>query len=269
MPDNWVRSTALKDFVRSVEQWLVPPPQAHDRADFRLLFFPYAGGGASVFRGWQSYFPSSIQVHAIQYPGRESRWGEAGYYTLYQLVSALGEWLTASVDRRWALAGHSLGGMIAFELTSMLVRRGGPVPEHVFLSAVSAPQFKKSSIIHNLPEEQFLREIRSYGGLPPEISRDPEYLNLFVPILKNDLRLYEEHVFTPGAPLPVPVTVLGGLEDPKVSPRDLLGWAAHTQYPLASRFFTGKHFFLFEHVAAISRIMAATLRQGSRGREAV
>jgi surfactin synthase thioesterase subunit len=262
---NRVKGVSLPNRPSSVEHWLVPPPRAHDRGNLRLLFFPYAGGGASAFRGWQSYFPGSIQVHAIQYPGRESRWGEPGCYTLYQLVSALGELLTASMDRCCALAGHSLGGMVAFELTRMLVRRGGPVPEHLFLSAVCAPQLKKPAMIHHLPEEQFLLEIRSYGGLPPEICRDREYVKLFLPILKNDLRLYEEHVFTPGTPLPVPVTVLGGLEDPKVSPRDLLAWAAHTQHPLTSRFFTGRHFFLFEHAAEISQIIQATLRHARRG----
>src|SRR5262249_60295750 len=51
-----------KDFIHSR-----PQPSV------RLFCFPYAGGGATVFRKWQDDMPGTIQVCPIQLPGRERR----------------------------------------------------------------------------------------------------------------------------------------------------------------------------------------------------
>ncbi len=47
--------------------------QSSPQARFRLFCFPYAGGGASIFRGWPRELPSWIEVFGIQLPGRENR----------------------------------------------------------------------------------------------------------------------------------------------------------------------------------------------------
>ncbi len=49
-----------------------PNPQAR----FRLFCFPYAGGGASLFRHWANRLPSEIEVYAVQLSGREDRLAE-------------------------------------------------------------------------------------------------------------------------------------------------------------------------------------------------
>jgi hypothetical protein len=40
---------------------------------FRLFCFPYAGGGAGMFRDWSSEMPPTMEVGAIRLPGRERR----------------------------------------------------------------------------------------------------------------------------------------------------------------------------------------------------
>ena len=37
-----------------------------------LIMFPYAGGGAFIFRKWENYF-EDIKLYAVQYPGREGK----------------------------------------------------------------------------------------------------------------------------------------------------------------------------------------------------
>lgn len=36
----------------------------------RLFCFPYAGGGASIYRLWGSLLPSDVELYAIELPGR-------------------------------------------------------------------------------------------------------------------------------------------------------------------------------------------------------
>ena len=50
----------------------VPNPNAK----LRLFCFPYAGGGASIYRGWPDELPHEIEVCAVQLPGRETRMHE-------------------------------------------------------------------------------------------------------------------------------------------------------------------------------------------------
>ena len=50
----------------------------------RLFVFPYAGGGASVFRNWQKEF-KDINVFAAQYPGREDRIAEDPIKNFHEL----------------------------------------------------------------------------------------------------------------------------------------------------------------------------------------
>ncbi|HKD74923.1 MAG TPA: thioesterase domain-containing protein, partial [Ktedonobacterales bacterium] len=66
--------------------WPKPNPQAR----VRLFCFPYAGGGASLFRAWPDELSRDIEVCAIQPPGRENRFREPRYTSLSSLVPDLG-----------------------------------------------------------------------------------------------------------------------------------------------------------------------------------
>ena len=42
----------------------------------RLLLFPFAGGSAVAYRGWEEVFPSSVDVCAFELRGRGTRLDE-------------------------------------------------------------------------------------------------------------------------------------------------------------------------------------------------
>ena len=57
---------------RLVEPWILrPKPQS--AAALRLFCFPYAGGGAAIYRGWPDGLPGTIDVCAVALPGRGGR----------------------------------------------------------------------------------------------------------------------------------------------------------------------------------------------------
>src|SRR5215213_9001369 len=143
------------------EHWLAyvsPRP----RASVRLFCFPYAGGGASVFRGWAEGLPEAVEVCPVQLPGRETRFLEPAYTRLPALVEALAESLTPHLDRPFVFFGHSLGALVAFELARRLRRDGGPGPDRLFASGCGAPQARGGggSMIHTRPADEFWDEVR-------------------------------------------------------------------------------------------------------------
>src|SRR5262245_59846619 len=86
--------------------------KTNPHARLRLFCFPNAGGGASVFRGWQEALPFA-QVCPVQLPGRETRLGEAPFTRPEPLVQALAEGLRPALAGPFAFLGHSMGAMLA------------------------------------------------------------------------------------------------------------------------------------------------------------
>ena len=145
----------------------------------------------------------------------------------------------------YALLGHSLGGIVAFEVTRLLVRSGGPLPTRLFVFAVRAPQLARREQIHDLPEDEFMDKVVRFGGMPDEVLESEDLLSLVLPVVRNDIKLIEEHECS-GPPLPVPISAFGGLQDDAVPAADLMAWAAGTTKSFRCRFYPGGHFFLHD-----------------------
>src|SRR5579863_10285259 len=98
-----------------------PSLEAASSAGLRLFCFPFAGGGASFFRGWRAVLGPGIQVAAAALPGREARSAEAPIDSFDALVDALAAALRPHLSGRpFAFFGHSMGAPLAFELARRL-----------------------------------------------------------------------------------------------------------------------------------------------------
>lgn len=222
--------------------WIVRKPRP--RAKVRLFCFPYAGGGASIFRAWPDALPH-LDICAIQPPGRENRMRDAAFTRLDPLVDAAVEAITPLLDQPYAFFGYSLGSFVAFEAARRLRARGARLPERLFLGACPAPQVvRRKPPIHELPEAELIREVRSYQGTPPEVLEHEELMEMLLPILRADFGVYETYASRPEPPLDVPLSVLGGLTDEDATRADLDAWREHTTKAFVLRMFPGNHFFL-------------------------
>src|SRR4051812_31478918 len=74
--------------VTAVNNWFFSP-KPNPAARLRLFCFPYAGGGAQVFRNWANHLPADVEVCLAQLPGRGSRMREAPHTRLLPLVETI------------------------------------------------------------------------------------------------------------------------------------------------------------------------------------
>ena len=214
-------------------------------AKVRLFCFPYAGGGASVYRGWGECLPGLVEVCPVQLPGRETRFREPPFARLPLLVEALASALRPYLDRPFAFFGPSLGALVAFELARRLHRETGMQPVCLFVSGCGAAQTRsRETSTHKLPAAEFREELRRLDGTPPEVLENDELMDLLLPTLRADFALCETYAYSPGPPLDCPVSALGGLGDDTVSPQDLDAWREQTTGPFRLRMLAGNHFFL-------------------------
>src|SRR5690606_13046892 len=112
---------------------------AVDGARLRLVCFPYAGGGISIFRAWPSALPAGIEVCSIELPGRDTRIAHPPLTSLPALVQEVRSTFDTLLDAPFTLFGHSMGALLAFELTRSLRRDGLPLPAALFVSGHRAP----------------------------------------------------------------------------------------------------------------------------------
>lgn len=222
--------------------WIVRKARPGTR--LRLFCFPYSGAGASAFRGWGDAMPS-LDVCAVQAPGRESRLREPPFAAMEPMVTEIVKAIRPMLDQPFAFFGHSLGGFVAFETARALRREGAPMPRHLFVSGVPAPHLHVvDEPIHGYPDPELMTELRRYQGTPEDVLENDELMMLLLPLLRADFTIYETYRPAPEPPLDLPITALGGLEDDDASREELDGWRAHTTKGLVLRMFPGNHFFV-------------------------
>jgi len=239
--------------------WLSCPrrnPQAH----VRLFCFPYAGGNAQIYRAWPSSLPPVAEVHMVHLPGRGTRVLETPFTRLGPLVEEAAEALLPLLDKPFAFFGHSMGALIGFELARLLREAHGLTPAQLWVSGRRAPQVREDEPpTHDLPEPEFIEELRRLNGTPQEALEHPELLQLIIPLLRADFSVCETYDYRQSPPLDCPITAYGGLEDKDVSREQLEAWREQTISSFKLRMLPGDHFFLHSAHALLMEALSQEL----------
>lgn len=231
-------------------------------ARVRLFCFPYAGGGALIYRSWQEGFPPSIEVCPVQLPGRGERMSERPFSRIEPLVEAAAEALLPFFDRPFAFFGHSMGAAIGYELAHLLRREKASTPIHLFASGHSAPHIRNRPVItYDLPDDEFIKELRTLQGTPEDVFQHPELLDLMIPLLRADFEVSETYSGSDHPPLDCPITAFGGREDTEVGPEKIEAWGEHTNGVFSSHILPSGHFFIHTEQPAIVRAVVRDLNK--------
>lgn len=237
--------------------WLRFFPARRPRARVLLAAAPHAGGGASAFASWSARLPGWLDLCALAAPGRESRLDEPPCRSVGELADAAAAQL-ARLDVPIALFGHSLGSWVAYEIAHRLVAAGRP-PVHLFAAAARPPH-----ILRETPrfdgDVGLLAYLSDLEGMPIDVVRDRELLELYLPIIRADLELARDYLHPSRAPLPVRTTVLCGSEDSSV-PRDTAArWRDLVTEDVALLTMPGSHFFVRHSRDALIATLIRLLR---------
>jgi len=236
-------------------------PKPNPQAKVRLFCFPYAGGGASAFRTWSNSLPDTVEVCPVELPGRGRQIKSVLFTQLKPLVSAIASILIPYLDKPFAFYGHSMGGLISFELTRLLRSEYGLTPFHLFISGRRAPQLPSTKPpIYALSEHELLAKLRRFDGTPNAVLEDPELLQLFLPILRADFAVVDTYVYNHEPPLNCPISVFGGLQDQEATHNELQAWLEQTTASFSLQMFNGGHFFINSEQAALLENIAQELQ---------
>ena len=224
-----------------------------------LFCIPHAGGGASAFRGWQAALAPLVRVQVLQLPGREGRFREPPLLDLQDVLRDLQHAAAPNLSEPFALFGHSMGALLAFELTH-LFRDAGREPAHLFVSACRAPQFPQlETPCCSLSDPQFVAEVmQRYGGIPEAVLADAGFMAAILPALRADFNIVERYRLPARPPLACPISAFGGRQDTATPQSAVAAWVHRTAGPFHLEMFDDGHFYLqSKRSVLVSRILAA------------
>jgi acyl transferase domain-containing protein/surfactin synthase thioesterase subunit len=255
------------------------------RAEFDLVCFPYAGGGASVFRDWAADLPASIALSAIQLPGRGVRLHETPHTRLASLLDELVPAL-ASLTRPTVFFGHCMGALVMSEVARRLMA-SGKAPLHLFVSASPAPQryavprlqpatrryvnasqLADSALVpvHQLDDAQLFEVLRFLNFAPTRALLDsPELAASILPTVRADFAVCDTYAYDARLGLlDMPISIFGGTEDPFATEAEVSAWRAETRARSTLQIRPGDHYFLVEERRFITDHISAVLATAQR-----
>jgi surfactin synthase thioesterase subunit len=262
-PGNWIaeRHDVMSGAKVSSSSWLACR-RPRRSPTLRLLTIPPAGSGPGVYADWGEALPDGIEVWSVVAPGREVRYGEPVPPRLQDHVDDIAVAIQLLSNVPFAVFGHSMGAVVAFELARHLARKGRKPPEQLFLSGARGFSLPRNrELEHVLSDHALADAVRlHYGGFPAEVEAHADLLALALTALRADLAALESHQRLPGPLLSIPIAVLGGSADPSVSVEDLRAWAAETSGAFTLKVFSGNHRYLESQRPAVVAWLGEILR---------
>ncbi|KUN09182.1 oleoyl-ACP hydrolase [Streptomyces yokosukanensis] len=230
----------------------------HPRPDAaaRLVCLPHAGGSASFYHPVSAGMPASVDVLAVQYPGRQDRRGEPCATSIQELADHVTSVLLPWADRPLLLFGHSMGATLGFEVARRLERDHGVVPHVLFASARRAPSCPRDESVHLRDDDGLVTEMRQLSGTNAAILDDEELIRMALPAIRADYRIAETYAYEPGPNLRCPIVGLVGDDDPKVTVDEARAWSRHTDASFDFHVFQGGHFYLTSHQRDVLDLLA-------------
>ncbi|MFP3987272.1 alpha/beta fold hydrolase [Streptomyces sp. E11-3] len=223
-----------------------------------LVCLPFAGSGAGFYRAWAEVPTHGLTVLPVQLPGREELFleepltdaGEAAALLAPKVVD-----LTAGAGR-FALFGHSLGAVLAYEIAHELDRLGHPGLAHVYVSGSPGPWHGRDARATGLSDEEFLERVQEFAGYRHEAFDNPDLRELLLPVLRADVAMHENYKPSSDEPLPAPVTALRGTDDALVSREHARQWQPTTRAEFRYTELPGGHMYLVDSPDELLRTIA-------------
>lgn len=229
--------------------WLEPIDRRR-APNLRLFCFPFVGADANIFRAWTGQFPDTIEVIGLQYPGRGRRFTEPPLTSLSHLEAQILEAITPFLDVPFALFGHSMGGIVSFQLAQLLEQRGQELPRCIFVSGSKppherlAPSELTGTPISKMSDEEFIAELTRLNGTPNELLSDKDALRHFLPMLRADFRILETADYRSKTNLNLPISAFCGTNDQIAPLQSMMLWKDLTRATFRFQLIPGDHFFL-------------------------
>ena len=233
------------------------------RSPARIVCFPHGGGDPRTYLDWQPLLGGAADILAVCVPGRGARGDDRAAASIAELADRAAAAVAPVADRPTCLFGHSLGGLVAFEVARRL--RDVPAVGHLVASGCAAPSLLPTEYLRwaaRLDTRAFAEAMATFEGMSPEIVEDQELQEMLLPDLREDCRLIAAYRYQPAAPLAVRLSLVNGREDWRVDNGMLEPWRSEVTTAPEYHWRPGGHFYFADRPAAVVDVLRAVVHAG-------
>lgn len=215
-----------------------------------LYIFPHAGGSAGAYVPFSRAFSIDMKRIAVQYPGRPDRHDVPDITSIPALADDVYKMLaTGNVPHtRVAFFGHSMGGLVAFEVARRFEAAGKPIMA-LFLSASAAPGSGGYEYLHQSSDDELLKMVTDMTGT------DSHFIGeRFGETILRTLRNYgaiTDYSCPPGTTISCPIYAYAAANDIAIDYESVAAWSEFTTSGFEVRVLPGNHFYITESVAEL------------------
>lgn len=212
----------------------------------KVFLLPYAGASVMAYSQWGRYVSENTELYFLEMPGRGTKTGQNLETRMPLLINSLYAELVQNVGQgEYALFGHSMGSLLAYELYYKIVAEGFRKPSHMFLSGRVPPNISiHMKKVSGFSDADFLKEVAAYGGLPREVEENKVLRDFFLPIIRADFKLIEGYTYVNRNELiDCDLTVFYGKQDYSTPIEDMMEWRNQAGKNFFCVEFSGGHFF--------------------------
>lgn len=217
----------------------------------RIFCFHHAGGNASYFNEWKKYVDYETEICKVQLPMREERLDEKMPDSIQELANSFVEENINILEKPFILLGHSMGSIVAFEVSCLLEKSFNKKPLALFVSAAEGPNSKREARFKDLSDENLVNILREYGQIDEDILSNKDFLEFYLPIARADFGLCAKYENKNKEKLSCPIYVLAGDKDTFVRIEELKNWSNYTNNWCKEKIFNGNHFYLNENISEV------------------
>ena len=224
----------------------------------KLFIFPHAGGSPSFYVPFAKTFVTDVKRVAVQYPGRKGNHDLASFTSIPELADGVYGKLAPVVgpDDTIALFGHSMGGMVAFEVARRFEDAGKQVAA-LFVSAVAAPGRVGYDYI---PESDrgLLDAVSEMTGVNPEFLENEEFAARILPTLRG-FKAISSYDCPAETTVRCPIHAYFADNDEVATAEKVGPWASRTSAEFTMREFAGHHFYVNDNLPELVADIEARL----------
>jgi len=228
-----------------------------------LFCLSYAGASAAAVYGrWKAILGPNIETIPLELPGHGARMMEEFYTSMEDVVDDCWNRINKIQGiNSYAIFGHSLGAIIAYELAKKARSVGDQRLKVVFVSASRPPHLGFDNLsLSQLSDQELIKHCCGGSDGASELVKREAVVKMFLPPLRNDYRLAENYRFhQPIVPMASHVICLQGSQDKLISKAQGQQWSMYSSRDFSHYVFSGSHLFINSCTKEICSLISENL----------
>ena len=211
----------------------------------KLFCLVHAGGDSRYFDKFIAYTENKdIEIVPIEYNRRgkckKEKIAESFDELREEVLNKIYMYIT---KEPYAIFGHSMGGLLAYEVCVSMRQKNIKLPIHLYISSRDEPL---SSHSYNFSDDELVQHLLGIGDENNNIYRNKRFAKIYLNRIKKDFHLLEQYLCLKPVKLDIHARIFWSKTDDTIL-TTISNWDNYFTGAVEYEEFSGGHFYLNSH----------------------